>query len=111
MLLASAAALGVGLIAFPASAAAAPPVVPTCTPKASTGSDSCVKGTVTAVDGPLGAASSPSAWALAFARRSARRPTRSTKVIVRYDDDGRINLAGIPTCPASELAGKNIAQA
>ena len=31
MLLASAAALGVGLIALPASAAAAPPVVPTCT--------------------------------------------------------------------------------
>ena len=48
LLLASAAALGVGFIAFPASAAAAPPVVPTCTPKASTGSDSCLRGTVTA---------------------------------------------------------------
>ena len=56
MLLASAAALGVGLIAFPASAAALPPAVPTCTPKASTGSDSCVRGTVTAVDGSLGPA-------------------------------------------------------
>ncbi len=32
-------------------------------------------------------------------------------MIVRYDDDGAINLAGIPTCPASELVGKNIAAA
>ena len=59
LLLASAAALGVGLIALPASAAAAPPVVPTCTPKASTGSDSCVRGTVTAINAPLGAAFEP----------------------------------------------------
>ena len=43
VVLASAAALGVGLIAFPASSAAAPPVVQTCVPKASTGSDSCAK--------------------------------------------------------------------
>ena len=54
LLLCSAAALGVGLIAFPASAAAAPPVVATCNPVASTGSDSCVSGQVTAVSPPLG---------------------------------------------------------
>ena len=41
LLLASAAALGVGVIAFPSSAAAAPPVVPACGFPNTTGSDSC----------------------------------------------------------------------
>jgi hypothetical protein len=111
LLLASAAALGVGLIALPASASAAPPVVPTCTPKPSTASDSCVRGTQSAITPPLGAAFEP--IRLGTRVRSVFSPAsdETTKVIVRYDDDGRINLAGIPTCPASELSGKNIAQA
>jgi hypothetical protein len=111
LLLASAAALGVGLIALPASASAAPPVVPTCTPKPSTASDSCVRGTQSAINAPLGAAFEP--IRLGTRVRSVFSPANdeTTKVIVRYDDDGRINLAGIPTCPASELSGKNIAQA
>jgi hypothetical protein len=110
-LVVSAAALGVGFIALPSSAAAAPPVVPTCTPKASTGSDSCVKGTVTAFDGSLGAAFEN--IKLGTRVRSVFSPatSESTKVIVRYDDDGTINLSGIPTCPSSELTGKNIAAA
>jgi hypothetical protein len=110
-LVVSAAALGVGLIAFPGSAAAAPPVVPTCTPKASTGSDSCVRGTVNAIDGSVGTAFEN--VRLGTRVRSVFQPTtsESTKVIVRYDDDGRINLSGIPTCPASELTGKNIRDA
>ena len=96
LLLASAAALGVGLIALPASAAALPPAVPTCTPKPSTGSDSCVKGTVTAVDGSLGAAYET--IRLGTRVRSAFSPATSetTKVIIRYDDDGKINLAACP---------------
>jgi hypothetical protein len=111
LLLASAAALGVGLIALPASAAAAPPVVPSCTPKASTGSDSCVKGTITAVNPPLGGVLEP--IRLGTRVRSAFSPVNdeTTKVIVRYDDDGAINLAGLPTCPASKLNGVNIATA
>jgi hypothetical protein len=112
LLLASAAALGVGFIAFPGSAAAvAPPVVPTCTPKASTGSDSCVRGTVSAINAPLGGTLEP--IRLGTRVRSVFSPVNdeTTKVIVRYDDDGQVNLAGIPTCPASELNGKNIAQA
>ncbi len=94
MLLASAAALGVGLIAFPASAAALPPAVPTCTPKASTGSDSCVRGTVTAVDGSLGAAYEN--VRLGTRVRSAFSPASSetTKVIIRYDDDGTAQPGG-----------------
>ena len=96
LLLASAAALGVGLIAFPASSAAAPPVVPTCTPKASTGSDSCVRATNTALDGSLGAAYEN--IRLGTRVRSVFSPatSESTNVIVRYDDDGRINLSGYP---------------
>ncbi|MEK6327362.1 MAG: hypothetical protein AABM66_07550 [Actinomycetota bacterium] len=111
MLLASTGALGVGLIALPASAAALPPTVPTCVPKASTGSDSCVKGTIDAVNGTLGAAYEP--IRLGTRVRSTFDPVtdESTTVIIRYDDDGRINLAGIPACPASKVAGKTIAQA
>jgi hypothetical protein len=111
LLLASAAALGVGLIAFPASAAATPPVVPSCTPKASTGSDSCVRGAVTAVDGSLG--TSFENIRLGTRVRSVFNPStsESTKVIVRYDDAGVQNLTGIPACPSTELTGKNIAAA
>jgi hypothetical protein len=99
------------LIALPASASAAPPVVPTCTPKPSTGSDSCVRGTQSAINAPLGASFEP--IRLGTRVRSVFSPTtdETTKVIVRYDDDGTINLNGIPSCPASELAGKNIRQA
>ena len=112
MLLASAGALGVGLIALPASAAAAPPVIPTCTPKPSTDSDSCVRGVVTAVDGSLGAAYEN--VKLATRVRSAFSPAtdESTTVIVRYDDDGQLNLSAVPgTCTAATLSGKTIQQA
>ena len=110
LLVASCAALGVA-IALPASAAAAPPVIATCTPKASTGSDSCVRGVVTAVDGSLGTAFEP--IRLGTRVRSVFDPSthESTQVIIRYDDDGQINLTGIPTCPAAEVVGKNIAAA
>jgi hypothetical protein len=39
-------------------------------------------------------------------------PTTSetNSVIIRYDDDGRINLTGIPACPAAETLGKNLSQ-
>ena len=96
LLLASAGALGVGLTAFPASSAALPPAMPTCTPKASTGSDSCVKGTINAVDGSLGAAYET--IFLGTRVRSVFSPasSESTKVIIRYDDDGKINLATVP---------------
>jgi len=109
--LCSAAALGVGFFAFTGSAAAAPPVVPTCTPKASTGSDSCVRGVVTAVNPPLGTTLEPIRLGTRVRSVFSGANQESTRVIVEYDDAGTQNLTGIPTCPASELAGKNIAQA
>jgi len=101
----------VGLIAFPASSAAAPPVVPTCNPVASTGSDSCVSGKVTPVSAPLGTTLEP--IKLGTRVRSVFSPStdETTKVVVKYDDAGTINLTGIPACPAAEVTGKNIAQA
>ena len=108
LLLASAAALGVGLIAFPGSAAAAPPVVPSCTFPNTTGSDSCGTIRTTAVAAPIGSAYEN--IKLGIRVRSQFTPTTSetTKVILRFDDDIALNLAGIPACPASELTGKNI---
>ena len=56
MLLASAAALGVGLIALPASAAAAPPAIPTCAFPNTAGSDSCDTIVTTGSPNPIGTA-------------------------------------------------------
>jgi hypothetical protein len=70
-----------------------------------------VRGRVQAVNGPLGSVLEPIRLGTRV-RSNFDPPTdESTKVIVRYDDDGRINLSGIPTCPASELTGKNVAAA
>ena len=59
LLLCSAAALGVGLIAFPGSAAATPPVVPSCTFPATAGSDSCATLRTTANTAPIGSTLEP----------------------------------------------------
>lgn len=112
LLLASAAALGVGLIAFPGSAAAAPPVqVPTCTFPVTAGSDSCNTLRVNAVSAPIGPALEP--VGLGVRVRSQFSPTSSetTSLRLQFDDNIAINLAGIPSCPAAELTGKNVAQA
>jgi len=112
LLLASAAALGVGLIAFPGSAAATPPVVPSCAFPNTTGSDSCATVRVNAFDGSLGTAAAENVG-LGVRVRSQFNPSTSetTKVILRFDNDIALNLTGIPACPATELTGKNIAQA
>ena len=55
-LVVSAAALGVGFVALPSSAAAAPPVVPTCAFPNTPGSDSCASLKVDGVAPPVGAA-------------------------------------------------------
>jgi hypothetical protein len=109
LLLASAGALGVGLIAFPTSAAAAPPVVPACTFPNTPGSDSCGTLRVNAVNPPLGGASFENIR-LGVRVRSRFQPATSetTRVVLRFDDDIALNLSGIARCPSSELAGKNI---
>jgi hypothetical protein len=111
LLVASAAALGVGLIAFPASSAAAPPVVPTCTPPATAGSDSCGTIRTTANAAPIGSTLEP--IRLGVRVRSVFSPSTSetTSVKLQCDEQIALNLTGIPSCPASEVIGKNIAQA
>ena len=92
-----AAALGVGLIAFSASAVAAPPVVQTCTDQNSqAGSDSCLRGTVDALDGGIGSTLEP--VRVGVRTRSVFDPATSetTNVTLRFDDDIAINLAGAP---------------
>jgi len=109
--LASAAAVGVGLVAFSASAGAVPP---TCTPVASTGNDSCVKLQV-APSNPHGT----------FVNSSLFVRTRTTfdapgncaaggctnNVQLLFDSQFSITPGTIPTCSAAQLAGKNIATA
>jgi hypothetical protein len=111
LLLASAGALGVGLIAFPTSAAAAPPVVPSCTFPASPGSDSCATLRVNPTAPPIGGAFENVGLGIRVRSQFQPATSETTSVTLRFDDDIRLNLAGIPTCPASELAGKNIAAA
>jgi len=111
-LLCSAAALGVGFIAFPGSAAAtAPTPVPTCTFPVTTGSDSCAKLLVNPVAAPIGGTLEP--VGLGVRVRSQFTPTTSetTSVKLLFDDNISLNLAGIPSCPAAELTGKSIAAA
>jgi hypothetical protein len=100
------------LIALPGSASAAAPVqVPTCTFPATTGSDSCDTLRVNAVSAPIGPTLEP--VGLGVRVRSQFTPTTSetTSVTLQFDDNIALNLAGIPSCPAAEVSGKNIAQA
>src|SRR5881409_3103515 len=101
--LALAAALGVGLIAFPAGAAAAPPVVQTCTPKPSTFSDSCVRLAVNALAPPIGQV--PENIRLGLRTRSVFDPASDKWQVVtlRFDDDIFLSLGTIPVCSPSEL--------
>jgi hypothetical protein len=102
----------VGFIAFPGSAAAAAPVqVPSCTPPATPGSDSCATLRVNAVNAPIGGALEP--VGLGVRVRSIFQPATSetTSVNLKFDDNIALNLAGIPACPAAEVAGKTVAQA
>jgi hypothetical protein len=111
LLLASGAALGVGLIAFPGSAAATPPVVPTCAFPATSGSDSCDTLRVNAFDGSLGATTENVGLGVRVRSRFDPSTSETTKVILRFDNDIALNLTGIPACPTTELTGKSIAAA
>jgi hypothetical protein len=112
VLLASAAVLGVGLIAFPGGAVAAAPVqVPTCTFPNTPGSDSCDKLLVNAVNAPIGPTLEPVGLGVRVRSRFTPASSETTSVTLRFDDNIALNLAGIPSCPSSELTGKNVAQA
>jgi hypothetical protein len=112
LLLASTAALGVGLIALPSSAAAAPPAVPACLFPNTAGSDSCPKLVATGSPNPIGAAFENLRLGIRVRSRFQPATSETTKVILRFDDDIAVNLAAVPgTCTAAQLSGKTIAQA
>ncbi len=94
--LAVAVAFGVGLVAFPASSAAAPPVVPTCPFPNTAGSDSCATLRVNAVTPPLGGVLEP--VGVGFRIRSQFDPPTSeiTNIELRFKDNIAIDLCGNP---------------
>jgi hypothetical protein len=107
LVLAAAAAFGVGLIAFPGSAGAA---VPNCTFPATTGNDSCVKG-VSTPNNPGGTYTNIRAFVRT--RTNFDQPSNcgaggcAHTVILDVDNDLRINFGTIiPTCSVT-TAGQN----
>jgi hypothetical protein len=111
LLMCSAAALGVGLIAFPASSAAAPPVVPTCTFPVTAGSDSCATLRTTANVAPIGSTLEPIKLGVRVRSQFSPSTSETTSVKLQFDENIALNLTGIASCPAAEVIGKNIAQA
>jgi hypothetical protein len=111
LLLASAAALGVGLFAFTGSAAAAPPAVPSCVFPATAGSDSCGTLRANAADGSLGGVFENIGLGVRVRSQFNPATSESTNVQLSFDNDIALNLSGIPVCPAAEVNGKTIAQA
>ena len=110
-LVVSAAALGVGFVALPSSAAAAPPVVPTCAFPNTPGSDSCASLKVDGVAPPVGSAYENIKLGVRVRSQFTPSTSETNSVNLRFDDDIALNLAGIPSCPAAEVLGKNISQA
>jgi hypothetical protein len=112
IVLAVAVAFGVGLIAFPGSAAAQ---VPNCTPKASTGNDSCVKLNVT----PSNAPDTFTGGQRLFLRAKTVYTIAGdcsvggclARLTLDFDNDFRLNPGTIPTCSPTKAygSGQNIA--
>jgi hypothetical protein len=111
LLLVSAGALGVGLIAFPGSAAAAPPVVPSCAFPNTAGSDSCGTIRTSAINAPFGGTLEPGRLGVRVRSQFSPSTSETTSVKLQFDEQIALNLAGIPTCPAAKVVGKNIATA
>jgi hypothetical protein len=102
------AAFGVGLIAFTGGAAAQ---VPDCTPKASTGNDSCVKLNVTPSDAP---ATFTGGQRLFVRAKTAYTNTGNcdaggcvARATLDFDNDFAVNPGTIPTCGAAKAYGSN----
>jgi len=114
--LASAAALGVGFFAF-AGSAAAEPVIPTCTPVASTGNDSCVTLKVSPADAPASFSGSQTLGVrtrtLYVAPGNVNSGGKAKTVTLLFDNDFKVNTAqgGANNCLSSDVANKTIAQA
>jgi hypothetical protein len=112
LLLASVGALGVGLIAFPSSAAAVPPVVPACVFPNTPGSDSCGTIVTTGTPNPIGGAFENIRLGVRVRSRFQPSSSETRQVTLRFDDDIRLQLNTVPgTCTAAQLSGDTIAQA
>ena len=112
LLVASAAAFGVGLIAFTGSAGA---VVPSCTPPTTTTNDSCVKLNVTPAN-PGGTAKAARLFVRTHTNFEDPGNTaaggEAKTVTLDFDNDFAINQGAVPaTCSEAAVAGKTIAQA
>ena len=112
LLLVSAGALGVGLIALPASAAAAPPAVPTCAFPATAGSDSCDTIVATGSPNPIGTAYENITMGVRVRSQFDPATSETTSVNLKFDQDIKFNLGTVAgTCTAATLSGKTIQQA
>jgi hypothetical protein len=113
-IVASAAALGVGLFAFTGSAAAEP-VVPTCTPVASAGNDSCVSLKVTPGNAPttFGNAQLGVRTRTTFdAPGDTANGGEAKTVTLLFDNDFQFNTGTVAgNCALADVANKTIAQA
>jgi hypothetical protein len=113
---ASAAALGVGLFAFTASAAAEP-VVPSCTPVASSGNDSCVTLKVAPSNAPAAFGTSSASLGVRsrtlFTQPGNTAQGGETKTVtLQFDNDFALNPAAVPgNCSYAEVASATIPEA
>jgi len=109
-ILASAAAFGIGLIAYAPSAGA----VASCTFPNTAGNDSCLKFAVAPSNAP---GTFGNATLFARTRTSYAHPGNKSQggfaktVTLLFDNDFRINPGSIPKCSKAQLNGKNIRQA
>jgi hypothetical protein len=106
LVLASAAAFGVGLVAFPGSAGA---TVPNCTPPTTAGNDSCVKGVVTPSNLPSTFTGGQRLFVRTrtnFAQPGACGAGGCAHTVkLDFDNDGRLNFGTIPTCSVTKANG------
>jgi hypothetical protein len=116
-ILASAAALGVSLVAYAGSAAAAP-VVPACTPAATSGNDSCVTLRSTPQNAPGAFGTSSSMLGVRthtnyVAPGNTAQGGKAKTVTLFFDNDFAINpsAGGANNCLQSDVANKTVGQA
>jgi hypothetical protein len=116
-ILALAAAFGVSLIAY-AGSAAAEPVVPACTPAASSGNDSCVKLMVAPSNAPGSFGTSSASLGVRthtnyISPGNTAQGGKTATVTLYFDNDFAINpsAGGANNCLPSDVANKTVQQA
>jgi len=112
--LASAAACGVGIMAFASSASAIPPLCVPAAPNPTAGNQSCVRGQILPTNLPatLANVSLYTQVATRYLNPGNRNQGGFAKeVTVYYDNDGTITPGTIPNCTVADVANKTIPQA